>query len=95
MAGQVEFADVVVVNKVDLLPCESSLAMVQALVRRLNPRARVVATSYGKVDPQVRQAGRQAAEQPSSVRALAGPSQSVLWASVRHDRHVREPRPTQ
>lgn len=61
MAGQVEFADVVVVNKVDLLlpPCESSLAMVQALVRRLNPRARVMATSYGKVDPQVRQAGRQ------------------------------------
>jgi len=49
LIDQVEFADVVVVNKVDLVDA-STLSRVEALIRRLNHGARIVRTSRGSID---------------------------------------------
>ena len=49
LVTQVEFADVVVLNKVDLVD-ENGLRRVRGLVRALNPTARLVETSHGRVD---------------------------------------------
>ena len=50
LADQIEFADVVVVNKArDVTP--DHLRRVRAILRALNPEARVVETSYGAVPP--------------------------------------------
>jgi len=51
MVDQVEFANVILLNKVDLLkdhPAE--LDAVEALIRKLNPSARIIRTQEGKVD---------------------------------------------
>jgi G3E family GTPase len=45
---QTEVADVVLLNKVDLLP--GKLADVEQLVAALNPRAKILATKFGKID---------------------------------------------
>lgn len=45
---QSEVADVVLLNKVDLLP--GKLADVEELVSALNPRAKILATKFGKID---------------------------------------------
>ncbi|MBF6193343.1 GTP-binding protein [Nocardia implantans] len=49
LVDQVEFADVVLVNKTDLVGAAAAGA-VEATVRRLNPRAHVLRTSNGVVD---------------------------------------------
>ncbi|MGW4088479.1 GTP-binding protein [Nocardia sp. NPDC004750] len=49
LVDQVEFADVVLVNKTDLVGVAAAGA-VEATVRRLNPRAHVLRTSNGVVD---------------------------------------------
>jgi G3E family GTPase len=48
LVDQVEFADVVIVNKVDLVAPEV-VERTDALVRRLNPRAHVLHASHGEV----------------------------------------------
>ncbi len=48
LVDQIEFADVIVLNKADLATAEA-LGEVEALVRRLNPRARVVRSVRGAV----------------------------------------------
>ena len=48
LVEQVEFADVVVVNKVDLAPADD-VDRIEALVRALNPRARVIRATRGAV----------------------------------------------
>jgi G3E family GTPase len=50
LVEQVEFADVLLLNKCDLVD-ESSLARLEALLRQLNPTALVVRTVHGVVDP--------------------------------------------
>ncbi|MGW5571947.1 GTP-binding protein [Nocardia thailandica] len=49
LVDQVEFADVLLVNKTDLVSADAA-AKVEATVRRLNPRARVLRTERGVVD---------------------------------------------
>jgi G3E family GTPase len=49
LVEQIEFADVLVLNKVDLVDAEQ-LGEVRALLRRLNPRAQVVTTDHGRID---------------------------------------------
>jgi G3E family GTPase len=44
----VEFADVIIVNKLDLVT-EEEASIVQALLQRLNPSANVIKTKFGKV----------------------------------------------
>ncbi|BEL05906.1 zinc metallochaperone GTPase ZigA [Actinoplanes sichuanensis] len=50
LVDQLEFADVVVINKTDLVTA-GELAQVQALVTRLNPRARQIRSTFGRVSP--------------------------------------------
>jgi len=49
LTDQVEFADVILVNKTDLVT-PSALATVETLVRRLNPTARLIRADHGVVD---------------------------------------------
>ncbi|MDI3285774.1 GTP-binding protein [Polyangium sp. 15x6] len=48
LVDQVEFCDVIVLNKVDLVSREE-LGLLEATLHRLNPRARIVPASFGKV----------------------------------------------
>ncbi|GAB3574821.1 zinc metallochaperone GTPase ZigA [Amycolatopsis endophytica] len=48
LIDQVEFADVLLLNKTDLVG-EAGLARLEAVLRRLNPAAEVVRTSFGRV----------------------------------------------
>ncbi|HHW88848.1 MAG TPA: GTP-binding protein [Chloroflexi bacterium] len=47
---QVEFADVLVINKCDLVDA-TALGQLEAFLRRLNPQARIVCTHHGRIDP--------------------------------------------
>jgi G3E family GTPase len=49
MVEQVEFANVIIINKVDLVSKEK-LETTQKLIRTLNPKATLITGSYGKVD---------------------------------------------
>jgi G3E family GTPase len=50
LVDQIEFADVILLNKIDLaLPGE--LAVVRDVVRALNPQARLIETSFSRVEP--------------------------------------------
>lgn len=48
LTEQVEFANVIVLNKADLVPA-STLGELQAILRKLNPNARFIEASYGQV----------------------------------------------
>lgn len=49
MVDQIEFADVIVLNKVDMIDAENRTRMLD-LIRKLNHRAKVLETNYGKID---------------------------------------------
>ncbi|TVR20875.1 MAG: GTP-binding protein [Anaerolineaceae bacterium] len=48
MVDQIEFADVILLNKVDLVD-EAQIARITALLRRMNPRAKLIPTQFGRV----------------------------------------------
>lgn len=50
LTDQIEFANVIVLNKTDLVS-EEHLGILKAAIQKLNPSARIVETSYSKVDP--------------------------------------------
>lgn len=51
LIDQVEFANVIILNKTDLLPPER-LSTVEMMIRKLNPDARLLHSSFGKVPAQ-------------------------------------------
>ncbi|RDW66579.1 CobW-domain-containing protein [Coleophoma cylindrospora] len=51
MVDQIEFADVIIVNKIDLVDAPTK-SRILSLVRNLNPSARVIEAKYSKVDVQ-------------------------------------------
>ena len=77
MAEQIEFASILVVNKVDLVS-EGQLETVEALLKDLNPEATVIRSTYGRI-PLERLVGTRSFDleraQVSSgwAKALAGP----------------------
>ncbi len=50
LTDQVEFANVIVLNKIDLVSPED-LKMLEGTIHKLNPEARILKTSYGKIHP--------------------------------------------
>ncbi|MBA4304370.1 MAG: GTP-binding protein [Sphingobacteriaceae bacterium] len=50
LTDQIEFADILVLNKVDLVDAET-LGILKAALKKLNPGARIVEASFGQVDP--------------------------------------------
>ena len=50
LTDQVEFANVILLNKADLVS-EQHLAELRTIIHKLNPRARIIETSYSKVTP--------------------------------------------
>jgi G3E family GTPase len=49
LVDQIEFANVIVLNKTDLLP-EEKVKEVEDILKRFNPEAKIVRASFGKVD---------------------------------------------
>ncbi|TDZ21764.1 putative metal chaperone YciC [Colletotrichum orbiculare MAFF 240422] len=49
MVDQIEFADVIVLNKIDMVT-KTDLARVLDLIKKLNPRAKILQSNYGKID---------------------------------------------
>lgn len=73
---QVEFADVIVLNKIDLVAADD-LARLEALVRKLNPAARIVRSAFSQVPlDQILNTGlfsfERAAQMPGWLRELRG-----------------------
>ncbi|MEU8476192.1 GTP-binding protein [Streptomyces hygroscopicus] len=76
LMDQVEFADVIVLNKLDLVTAETAERLAAAL-SRLNPAARIVPATHGRVEPaDVLGTGRfdleRAQQTPGWVRELNG-----------------------
>ncbi|WP_281888831.1 GTP-binding protein [Paenibacillus sp. YYML68] len=51
LISQIEFCDVLLLNKCDMVE-EEDLEELEQVLRKLQPRATIVRTTYGKVDPQ-------------------------------------------
>ncbi|MDG2383450.1 MAG: GTP-binding protein [Pirellulaceae bacterium] len=49
LVNQIEFANVIIINKVDLLT-DKQLAMLRGIIGSLNPQARLLETSFGQID---------------------------------------------
>ncbi len=50
LTDQVEFANVIILNKTDLVN-EDSLGLLKAAIQKLNPTAKIISSTFGKVDP--------------------------------------------
>jgi len=50
LTDQVEFANVIILNKTDLVPKET-LGVLKAAIAKLNPSARIIESSYSKIAP--------------------------------------------
>lgn len=76
LVDQIEFADVVIINKLDIAE-PAVVAQLEGLVKKLNPDARIIKTSFSQVSPQeVLSTGRfsfeRAAANPGWLRELRG-----------------------
>ncbi|MEM1055402.1 MAG: GTP-binding protein [Bacteroidota bacterium] len=76
LLDQIEFADVIVINKLDTVT-EAEAATVEAALKRLNPRAHLLRTSHGEVPlSEVLETGRfsfdEAAEAPGWLVEMRG-----------------------
>lgn len=81
LIDQIEFADVLVVNKLDLISAEKAEEL-KAVLRRLNPDARIIGTRYSKIDPN---------EVLNTKRFdLERASQSAGWIKELNEEHVPE-----
>jgi len=50
LTDQIEFANVIVLNKADLVDKET-LGVLKAMIQKLNPNAKIIESSFSKVDP--------------------------------------------
>ena len=66
LIDQVEFADVILLNKTDLVT-EKDLDVIKSIINKINPNAEIQLTQYGKIDPgKILDTGRFDFEQASS-----------------------------
>ncbi|ELR69414.1 Putative metal chaperone, involved in Zn homeostasis, GTPase of COG0523 family [Fulvivirga imtechensis AK7] len=52
LTDQIEFANVILLNKTDLVDSDQ-LHVLEGIISRLNPEAKLIRTSFGKIDPQL------------------------------------------
>lgn len=50
LTDQVEFANIIILNKTDLVP-EADLKHLEGVIRKLNPEAKIIKTSFSQIDP--------------------------------------------
>lgn len=50
LTDQIEFANVVILNKTDLVDSDT-IGVLKAAIKKLNPGAKIIASSFGKVEP--------------------------------------------
>ena len=50
LTDQIEFADVIILNKTDLL-FNTHVGELKAILRRLNPKAKLIESQFGRIDP--------------------------------------------
>lgn len=50
LTDQIEFANVIVLNKTDLVPTED-LTLLEGILTKLNPGARIIKSTFGRIDP--------------------------------------------
>ncbi|MBD2756493.1 GTP-binding protein [Spirosoma validum] len=50
LTDQIEFADVIILNKTDML-FNASIGELKAILRKLNPKAKLIESQFGKIDP--------------------------------------------
>lgn len=50
LTDQVEFANIIILNKTDLVP-EADLKQLEGIIRKLNPEAKLIKTSFSEIDP--------------------------------------------
>ncbi len=50
LTDQIEFANVIIINKVDLVPKET-LGVLKASIKKFNPSAKIIESTYGKIAP--------------------------------------------
>lgn len=50
LTDQIEFADVIILNKTDLVN-NNTVGVLKAAIQKLNPSAKIITSSFGKVDP--------------------------------------------
>jgi len=50
LTDQIEFANVIVLNKTDLID-QSTLGLLKAAIQKLNPGAKIISSSFSKIDP--------------------------------------------
>lgn len=81
LIDQIEFADVLVVNKLDLISAEKAEEL-KAVLRRLNPDARIIGTRYSKIDPNE--------VLNTNSFDLERASQSAGWIKELNEEHVPE-----
>lgn len=85
MIDQIEFAEVIVLNKTDMFKHDQkALAEIKNLIQTLNRRAKIICTKYGRVDvPEVVGTGSFDLEE---ARTGAG------WLQDLHEMMIREVR---
>ena len=81
MTEQVEFANVILLNKTDLVSPEE-LAKSEQIVRSLNPKAKIIPTQYGKIDlKEILNTGKfdmnEASRSPGWLESLRGEAETV------------------
>jgi G3E family GTPase len=52
LTDQIEFANIIILNKIDLVSPDQA-AIIEAIIKKLNPTAKVIKSTFGKIDPSV------------------------------------------
>lgn len=50
LVEQIEFANIIILNKIELLTCKDELKIVRSIIRSLNAKAKIIETNQSKVD---------------------------------------------
>lgn len=50
LTDQIEFANIIILNKIDLVSPEQA-SIIEVIIKKLNPSAKVIKSTFGKVDP--------------------------------------------